>query len=313
MSLPDISETQVLHLLRDTLGLDVGSITVLRPGAWSRAFAFAQENDEFVIRFSHHGEDLDRDEYATRFATDSCPIPRVTHRGTKESIHYAISERVSGGFIDDLSSEDLRRTLPSLLAALDALRTADVSASSGYGGWDAHGNGTDTSWPVFLRTTLNDSPEYRGGPWRPKLESSPGGSNAFDRDLLVFERLVRNMPNVRNVLHSDLINYNAFVEDFHISGIIDWGCAMYGDFVYELAWFSFWSPWYPQWKGADIALEGYSYFQERGADMSAFKERLICYELYIGLSHQAYNASIGRWDDLADVVRHTTTIADKVR
>jgi hygromycin-B 4-O-kinase len=266
-----------------------------------------------VIRFSNHGDDFDRDAYAFQFSSPDLLIPGVTHRGSLDGVFYAVSQRVPGGFIDKLDRVDYQRTLPSLLGTLDALRTAGVTSSTGYGGWDVSGNGMATSWPGHLRASLEDFPDQRGGGWRPHLEASPTGADVFDRDVIVLERLLNDMPNVRHVIHSDLLNYNAFVRNHRVSGVIDWGCAMYGDFVYELAWFEFWSPWYPQWQGISVAAEAHRFFADLGADLHDYRERLLCYQLHIGLSHQAYNASIGRWDDLADVTLHTTAIADQVR
>lgn len=313
MTPPRISTAHVLTLLNDALGLEIETVELLRPGAWSAAFAFADGQEEWVIRFSHHEDDFDRDAHAHRFASPGLPIPQVTHRGVVDDVSYAVSQRVRGSYIDELSREGLRSTLPSLLGTLDALRSADTSSFTGYGIWNSAGNGIHNSWPGSLLTSLEDSPDQRGGRWRPRLESSPTGAAAFDRDLLVLERLLRDMPNLRQVVHSDLLNYNAFIDNHRVTGVIDWGCAMYGDFVYELAWFKFWSPWYPQWQGVDVAAEARHFFLERGADLHNYRERLVCYQLHIGLAHQAYNASIGRWDALADVTRHTAAVADEVR
>jgi hypothetical protein len=63
----------------------------------------------------------------------------------------------------------------------------------------------------------------------------------------------------------------------------------------------------------DFPKEAYAFFQSLGVDLSGFDERLACYELHIGLAHQAYNAYTGNWNELANVTRHTTSIADKVR
>jgi hygromycin-B 4-O-kinase len=313
MTAPDISQTDVDALLNGELQLGARDILRLRPGAWSTAFGFTSAEDQFVVRFSEHADDFARDAYAGRFASDELPVPTVTHRGEAHGVHYAVSDRVAGSFIDELDGSGFRATLPSLLRTLNAMRTADVSSSSGYGGWDADGNGVASSWAESLLVSLEDTPGTRGEGWRAKLESSPTGAAPFDRDLPVLERLLADMPNMRSVIHSDLINFNAFAQDNRISGIIDWGCAMYGDFVYELAWFQFWSPWYPQWTGISVADEAHRYFRDLGVDLAGFEERLICYQLHIGLGHEIYNASIEGWDNLAEVTRLTTALADKVR
>ncbi|HWV24547.1 MAG TPA: phosphotransferase [Thermomicrobiales bacterium] len=313
MSRPDITIDQVRTFLTEEIGLSPQSIETLRPGAWSAAFGFRAEDGDFVLRIAKQADDFARDAYAHRFAGPDLPIPTVTHRGGFGDAFYAISERMPGGFLDDLDADGLRLTLPSLTATLDALRTADVSTSSGYGTWDERGNGTYASWPGFLTKTLEDDPDYRGGPWRAKLETSPTGIGAFDRDAAVFRQFVTQMPNMRHVLHCDLINFNAFVKDHRVSGVIDWGCAIYGDFVYELAWFEFWRPWYPQWAGISVAETARKHFATQGVDLIGFDERLLCYQIHIGLTHEIYTTSIGRWEDLATITRLTTQLVDRIR
>jgi Ser/Thr protein kinase RdoA (MazF antagonist) len=87
----------------------------------------------------------------------------------------------------------------------------------------------------YLVTSLLDSPRVRGGSWRARLELSPTGATAFDRDLVMLERRAKDMPNHRHVIHADLLNFNLLLNQDQVSVVIDWGCAMYGDAVYELA------------------------------------------------------------------------------
>jgi hygromycin-B 4-O-kinase len=313
MTPPSLQQDRITFLLNDELGLDAARIAMLKPGAWSSAYAFASGGHEFVVRFSEHHDDFHCDVHAMRFAGPGIPIPRVTHRGTWDGVYFAISERVMGEFFDDLSADGLKRTVPSLLTTLDGLRSADVSDSQGYGGWDPAGNGTAGSWRDFLWVSLQDSPDYRGGIWRPALERSPTGADAFDRDIRVLERRLDDLPNIRHVIHSDLLNFNMFAENHQVSGVIDWGCAIYGDFLYELAWFGFWWPWYPQWSGIGIVDVALRHYDALGVDLHLAPERLPVYKLHISLSHQAYHASIGNWPELEKVTRLTTLIADELR
>jgi hygromycin-B 4-O-kinase len=310
---PVIAIDTVKTLLEDRLGFDVASLTLLTPGAWSRAFAFQSDAGPFVIRFSDHPDDFDRDAYAARFRTDALPIPRITQRGTLDDISYAISNRVPGGFLDALDREGFEATLSSLLDAMDGLRRAPLKGSIGYGGWNRSGNGTHVSWQASLRASVQDPASQRGGPWRSQLESSPIGTDAFDRDAPVLLRRIPDMPECRHLIHGDMLNFNVFVDGHAISGLIDWGCAMYGDFLYDLAWFAFWWPWYPTWHGVEIVSAARNHFEERGADLESFRERLFTYQLQIGLTHQAYHATTGDWAMLEAVARRTTEIADEFR
>lgn len=303
----------MLVLLNEQLGPGITALETLRPGAWSAAFGFVLDQHPYVIRFSEHADDFDRDAFARRFASPTLPVPAVTRRGTWKDLNYAVSERVPGACIDILSPDDFQRTLPSLLDVLDALRRADVSGSTGYGTWGPDGNGMCRSWKESLSRALSDTPEQRGGSWRVKLETSPTGATAYDRERELLLRRLDDMPNLRHIVHCDLLNFNVLVEDHRISGVIDWGCAMYGDFLYELAWFAFWWPWYPQWAGINVVDAAITMYVNLGADLTGAHERLLCYQLHIGLTHQSYNASIEDWAALEAVTRHTTTIANEIR
>lgn len=313
MPRPDIPQDRVMHLLQHIEGLNPSTLVALRPGSWASAYAFDSGAGPRVIRFSHNPDDFDRDAYARRFDSPAVPVPALTHRGKLDGAHYAISERIMDGFLDDLDSEGFRATLPSLVAMLDGLRTADVTGSTGFGIWDAAGNGQHPTWQDYLRASIEDDPAQRTGSWRRKLENSSTGADAFDRDVPVLLRRIRDMPETRSVIHGDLLNYNVFAADTRITGVIDWGCAMYGDPVFELAWFGFWWPWYPQWHGVDVVFQAEQSKARQGADMTDFRDRLLCYELQIGLTHQAFHAAIGAWDMLEAVMHHTTTIANELR
>lgn len=310
---PRIDLPTVSRLLHETLDVPVYAIAPLPSGAWSAAYSFETPNGPFVIRISDHPDDFNRDAYARRFQSVHLPIPSVTHHGRLNGHHVAISERVNGKFLDDLDDAGCRRTVPSLVCTLEALRTANLDGTTGYGGWGSDGNGTHNSWREHLRMSVQDSPDQRGGSWRHRLESSPIGAEAFDRGSAVFLRHVDHMPEFRHLLHGDMLNFNVFVDADRISGVIDWGCAMYGDFLYELAWFAFWWPWYPRWHDTDIVEHARAMFAEHGADLSSFRERMCVYELQIGLMHQAYHATTGDWAMLEAVMRRTATIADEIR
>ena len=89
-----------------------------------------------------------------------------------------------------------------------------------------------------------------------------------------------------------------FVQDDRISGVIDWGCAMTGDFLYDPAWFWFWMPWYRAWDGIAFKTELVRHHREIGLEVPGFDDRLRACALHIGLAAQAYQAFIGDWDHL---------------
>ena len=109
------------------------------------------------------------------------------------------------------------------------------------------------------------------------------------------------------MIHSDLIHRNVLVHDDRITAVLDWGCAMYGDFLYDLAWLTFWSPWHPELRDIDLRSRALAHYDAIGLAVPDFERRMRCCELHIGLAAQAYNAFTGRWDELVSSGRRTLT------
>ena len=113
----------------------------------------------------------------------------------------------------------------------------------------------------------------------------------------------------RHLLHADLLNRNVLVSDDRLIAVIDWGCSMYGDFLYDLAWPSFWGPWYPAMRGIDFLQEARRHYARIGLDVPNFDLRVRCYKILIGLADEAYQAFKGRWSDLELTAKRTTELA----
>jgi hygromycin-B 4-O-kinase len=291
------------------LGRDVSEVSPIGHGEWSRAYAFQRGDTEYIVRFSALDEDFRKDRIAARYSSRTLPIPAVVEIGETGAGFFAISERARGGFLDDLDKDQMRRMLPALFAALDAARRVDLSASIGYGSWGADGNARHKSWRAALLAIADDRPGERTHGWRERLVASPTGSGPFDAALARLDALIPDDVEERHLIHSDLLNYNVLVEDGRISAVIDWGCGMYGDFLYDLAWFEFWSPWYVNWRGIAFRSEAARHYVSIGLTVPRFEERLTSCQIHIGLAAQAYNAFKERWDALEETARRTIEVA----
>ena len=95
-------------------------------------------------------------------------------------------------------------------------------------------------------------------------------------------------------MHSDLLNFNLLIANDRVSAVLDWGSSMYGDVLWDLAWFRFWQPWYPAWQAIDFREEALHHAPEE----AHFDARLRCYELCIGVDGLAYQAFRERWDHI---------------
>jgi hygromycin-B 4-O-kinase len=306
-----LSLERVAAFLRER-GWRLGStISPIAHGEWSRAFSFAAGGAEYVIRFSPLDEDFRKDQLAARFTTPALPIPRVLEFGQACDGFYAISEHARGVFLDMLDAEHLRRALPFLFAAIGEMRRADISASRGFGLWDASGQARHASWRDALLAIGTDTPASRIAGWRRRLEQSPTGAEPFDSAFNRLAKLTARLPDTRHLIHADLLNYNVLVQGERVSAVLDWGAAMYGDWIFDIAWLVFWQPWYAAWSGIDFEAEAARYFTSERVDISDFRTRMRCCEIAIGLDNQAYCAFKGdsRWAQLETVAQRTTELS----
>jgi hygromycin-B 4-O-kinase len=304
-----VDPVRVEAFLATQFGSDGGDVVPLGSGVWSKAFAFRRLGRDYVIRFGALQEDFGKDRLAARYASPALPIPRVVEMGEGFGGYYAISERLFGGYLDDVDGTQMRALLPSLFAALDMARLADLSGTTGYGAWDAGGTAPYPNWRAALLDVAHDRPADRIHGWRERLTASPVGMGPFEEAYQHLLALADCAPVERHLIHSDLLHYNVLVKADRVTGVLDWGCAMYGDFLYDLAWLCFWRPWYPAWQRIDFQAEAMRHYTAIGLDVSHFEERLCCCQIHIGLAGQAYMAYAGNWTDLQDTAQHTLDVA----
>lgn len=300
---------QAERFLRERFGTEVRDVAPIGYGEWSRAYAFRRSNDDCVIRFGQYAEDFGKDRRAARHRSGALPVPLVTEIGEAYGGHYAISERAYGEFIDELAGDRMRAVLASLFAALDAMRTTSLVDSTGFGGWDADGIAPHPTWRAALHDIAGASSTDRIPDWRERLADSPTGIEPFEEALEGLRLLLPFCPDERYLIHNDLLHFNVLVAGDRISAIVDWGCAMYGDFLYDIAWFVYWAPWFPAWSAIDFREESLRHYDEIGLDVPWFEERLRCCQIHIGLDSLKYNAAMGRWEELAAVAQRTLAVA----
>lgn len=295
--------------LASRFGRACDNIAPIGAGEWSKAFAFRWQGGDYVIRFGAHREDFAKDRLAAQYASPALPIPRIIELGRALDGYYAISERVHGSYIDCLDEAQMRAVLPSLFAVLDAARLADLSARTGFGSWDASGSAPYPSWRAALQDVASDRPTDRIHGWRKRLATSTVRIEPFVEAYERLQALTERVPEVRQLIHSDLLHYNVLVEGNQVTGVLDWGCAMYGDFLYDLAWLCFWQPWYPAWRRIDFRAEALLHYAAIGLEVPCFEERLRCCQIHIGLAGQAYMAFAGNWTVLQDAAQRTLKVA----
>lgn len=290
-------ETIVLAALRAN-GRNPDSLTPLAGGEWSQAYGFRDGDRKLVVRAGAYVEDFEKDLFAMRFASAALPVPRVLEIAELPGGgHYAVSERVpAGAWLEDLHGPALHEALPAVGRMLAAIREADVSGTTGVGTWDATGNAPHARWGEAL-LEVGDDPADRLPGWRDRLETSPTGAGPYDRAFAALERLAPEAPDERCLIHADLLHRNVVMDGPDVTGVFDWGCGMYGDGAYDLAWLYFWGPWHPGWAEIDVL--------ELGRGIPGLERRIVTCGLHIGLANMAYQAFTEGWEDLDSTARRT--------
>jgi hygromycin-B 4-O-kinase len=287
----ELSDAQAF--LQKRFGIDRDGVEYVGEGAWSRCFGFTLNDSEMVIRFGRHLDDFQRDRIAARFAARDLPIPQVIEIDEAFGAWYCVSTRGRGTPLEQLDAVQWVDVAPSVLTTLDALRRADITATTGYGPWNHAGNAPHGTWSDFLAAVTHDQPDSRTHGWKQLLSDSPQADRSFNDAYVQMLGLAQAFPGPRFLIHNDLLNRNALVTDGRVTSLFDWGCSIYGDFVYELATLVFWSPWYASIEQIDIASMALDHYGDMGLEVPNFSDRLRCCALHIGLVHLAYNAFLG--------------------
>ena len=306
----DVQLDGARDFLIERFGIDGNDVEFVGEGAWSRCFGFTHNGAELVVRFGRHVEDFDRDRLAARFASLNLPIPQVIEIDEAFGAWYCVSTRARGTPLEALDAGEWSATVPSIFSLFDALRLADVSATTGYGAWDREGTAPHATWQDYLADVIEDRPGARTSGWKRRLVDAPEGDDAFMRGYDAMLDLATAFPGPRSLIHNDLLNRNALTVGGQVTSVFDWGCSLYGDFVYELATIVFWSPWYPVIERSDMASRALDHYGDMGLDVPNFDDRLRCCALHIGLVHIAYNAFLDDLETLRLTERRMNSFLD---
>jgi hygromycin-B 4-O-kinase len=301
-----VSDAEAFRFVADYYGQRAADVSELGAGEWSRAYAFVLDGREAVIRFGQHVGDFRKDQAVAAHSSAVLPVPSVLEIGTTGDGYFAVSERAPGGLLDGLDGPGMRAALPGLFAALDALRDIHVPGTRGYGIWTPDGTGPAPSWAQALLAISQETPRVPG--WRAALAASPVGMKPFDRGYARLRELAQGLPDERHIIHGDLLNRNVLIAGSKITAVIDWGNALYGDWLYDAAWLIYWWPWFPQWRDIDIAAELERHWEQHGGLPPGLHQRLRACLLHIGLDAMAYNAYRGP-ERLGDLARTASQVS----
>jgi hygromycin-B 4-O-kinase len=282
--------TDAAEFLSQHFSGGVSNTEFVGAGAWSRCFGFRRNGNDYVVKFGAHLQDFERDMWAGRFASETLRIPVVSEIGRAFDGWFVIATRAYGTAWEKLDSETLSKAIPSISEVMVALVESDISDTVGFGNWDITGNAPFPSWSDFLASVGSDAPERRVHGWKAALAASPIGMATFDYGYGLMMELASNLPSMRVLVHNDLFNRNTLVEKNRTTGVLDWGCSLFGDPLYELATLVFWSTYHPAIHASDLIDVVKTRLKNCSLTISHFEDRLRCCAIHIGLEHLGYNA-----------------------
>lgn len=312
-----IAESDVVSFLRD-LHAGEGEVTgleTLSGGYWSAAYGYRVGERELVLRLGQVREGFEMDRAAIAFAGDGLPIPEVLDIGDALGRSYAVSVRHHGRFLESARPSDagpVGDALVGLLRALLAVPAAPGAAVAWF-------HETGDSWRESVLDALVDDPSRTVSGWRAMLAAEPVLDQLFRSCEERIADLLSVVPERRDLVHGDLLHANVLVaDDFSdVNAVFSWKCSMRGDFLYDLALCTFWTPWhdgigaaspFPRLLRSLLEDPPTDASDDLLADASL---RHHCYELQIGAHHLGWYA----WNDDAEnqgrLVQHLTAVLER--
>lgn len=276
---PALSQSRVEEILRSVVG-EIRGLQRLAEGLESQTFGFSHEAVNLVARFNPSRRGFDKDYFAFRnFNGPNLPVPDVLSVSEPEAgLYLCVSSRAPGETLQDLAPTSLPGIVGPVGKVMEAIAATGVSPIAGFGVWDAEGRGGAGSWAEFLNSIADRSRHdwARAGRYVDMREVGPllGRIHEFSN----------YCPEARQLVHGDFGSNNVVAYQGRITGVIDWSESLVGDAFYDIANLFFWRTWLP-------CMEAQSQFFEAALrGVPGARERLLCYQLRIGLQEVYENA-----------------------
>ncbi|SKA36256.1 hygromycin-B 4-O-kinase [Chitinophaga eiseniae] len=264
-----------------------GKIDHMEPvqdGMESFAFRLVISGKKYVLRVNHRVEGFEKDDFVNRhLAGPGLPVPEIEAIGLLESgIAWCLSALAPGVTLQDLPAAYLPAVTAPLAAVMQAMAAAPLDKVTGFGPFNSRGEGQYASWKAYLESICGDT-TYD---WPTAGKRVPMKRIRPLQELLLLA--IRDIPEVRQLVHGDFGSNNVLTDGHVITGVIDWSEAMAGDSLYDMANIFFWRTW------LNCMEQQARYFEAQGID----KTRLAAYQLRIGLEEVYQTAVTGDMDDM---------------
>jgi hygromycin-B 4-O-kinase len=281
---PTVDHNQVLALLnQQRFSFPITELAPVEGGQIARTFSFRADKQDYIVRFNKDTmgtSNFPKEAYIyQQLASTRIPMPPILQVGRLGDLHFAISEKAPGKMVEQHTSQEVEQLLPLLVEMLDTIHHIDVSATQGYGVFNDKGRGMGSSWRNSLLAIAREGNEKDYfGKWHHLFDDTFLERDLFEDIYQRMKSLLDTCPTERSLLHGGYSLRNILAQDGKITAVLDWIDAAYGDFVYDIAVFSYWY----SWLGVSEGFQHYYQVQKR--EVPFYAERLLCYECYHALS-----------------------------
>jgi aminoglycoside phosphotransferase (APT) family kinase protein len=291
---------------------EVADLECLHGGHWSSAYAYRADGRELVARFGQVRDGYDMDQAAAAWSAPDLPVPEVLAVGEAFDGAFAISARHHGRFLEDVSAADAPAAGAALERLLQAMRA--VSAPPGAPAeWHPPSQDPATStWHRWLLDSLVDDPTRTVSGWRAGLADDSALDDLYRRCEARIAALVEACPERRDLVHGDLLHQNVLLDDdaSRVTAVFSWKCSVRGDFLFDVAWCTFWSAWHPGIAALDLWSRTVADPSLAGS-LDHAPERHHCYELVIGANHLGWHTWTGEGAARQRVADRTAAILEQ--
>jgi len=277
---PEIAHERVLSLLRETFDGTVHDLVPLHGGQIARSFRFRFGGQLYVVRFAKEDSlgGFAKEAFVAQRLAPRVPIATLVRIGHVQELDYAISAFVAGRTLDKVDAAESAVVTPALITALDAIHDTDLGGWLGAGVFDANGAGRAPSWHAHLAAIREEEgPSNFHGRWHTLFAESYLERDLFDAVYAEMIELLPFCPEERFLVHGDYGFDNVLAEGGTITAVLDWTNAMFGDFLYDVAYLRF----FPSHE--DFAARFRAHYAATRRDVPNFEARMRCYTCYIGL------------------------------
>jgi aminoglycoside phosphotransferase (APT) family kinase protein len=302
---------RVHDFLERVHGPVVRDVQPLAGGYWSAAYAYRLEDRELVLRLGTVREGFEMDREAMAFDRPDLPVPEVLDIGDAFGAAYAISVRHHGRFLETARPDEAAVAGTALDRTLRALRAAPATPTASARWYPS--DAAPLTWHGWLRAGLVDDPAQRVSGWRAVLAADAALDRLFRACEARIDELADACPERRDLVHGDLLNRNVLIADdaSRITAVYSWKCSVRGDFLFDVAWCTFWSPWHPGIAALDLWDRTMRSPSLSSSDVEDAAARHHCYELQIGANHLGWNAWTGNHAELHAVATHTAAVLER--